>query len=72
MCIRDSCGATLSYLLDVFPLTEVIRKVLSGSGECARVSWTLLGASMPEWVLIAALGLAGLGAWANLVPRRAS
>jgi disulfide bond formation protein DsbB len=66
------CGATLSYLLDVFPLTEVIRKVLSGSGECARVSWTLLGASMPEWVLIAALGLAGLGAWANLVPRRAS
>jgi hypothetical protein len=32
----------------------------------------LLGASMPEWVLIAALGLAGLGAWANLVPRRAS
>jgi protein dithiol:quinone oxidoreductase len=64
------CGASLSYLLDVFPLTDVIRKVLSGSGECAKVSWTLLGASMPEWVLIAAIGLAGLGAFANLLPRR--
>jgi disulfide bond formation protein DsbB len=65
------CGATLSYMLDVFPLTDVIRKVLTGSGECAKVTWTFLGASMPEWVLIAAIGLAGLGAFANLVPRRA-
>jgi disulfide bond formation protein DsbB len=66
------CGATLSYLLEVFPLVDVIRKVLSGSGECARVTWTFLGASMPEWVLLAAVGLAGLGAWANLMPRRAA
>jgi disulfide bond formation protein DsbB len=66
------CGATLSYMLDVFPLTDVIRKVLSGSGECAKVTWTFLGASMPEWVAIAALALAGLGTWANLLPRRAS
>jgi disulfide bond formation protein DsbB len=66
------CGATLSYLLEVFPLVDVIRKVLSGSGECARVTWTFLGASMPEWVLLAAVALAGLGAWANLMPRRAA
>jgi disulfide bond formation protein DsbB len=66
------CGATLSYLLEVFPLVDVIRKVLSGSGECARVTWTFLGASMPEWVLLAAVGQAGLGAWANLMPRRAA
>jgi disulfide bond formation protein DsbB len=65
------CGATLSFMLDVFPLTDVIRKVLSGSGECAKVTWTFLGASMPEWVLIAALGLGALGAYANLTPRRA-
>jgi len=48
---------SLSYLLEVFPLTDVIRKVLSGSGECARINWRLLGLSMPGWVLIAAAGL---------------
>ncbi len=65
-----ACGATLSYMLDVFPLTDVIRKVLSGSGECARVTWTMLGLSMPGWVLIAAAGLGGLAAYANLPGRR--
>lgn len=53
-----ACGATLSYMLDILPLSAVIRKVLTGSGECAHVGWRLLGLSMPAWVLIAALGLA--------------
>jgi protein dithiol:quinone oxidoreductase len=68
-----ACGATLSYMLDVFPLTDVIRKVLTGSGECARVTWSLLGLSMPGWVLLAAAGLGALGACANfLAPPRSS
>jgi len=66
-----ACGATLSYLLDVFPITDVVRKVLSGSGECARITWSFLGLSMPGWVFIAAAGLGGLGACANFAhPRR--
>lgn len=67
-----SCGATLDYMLGVFPLTEVIRKVLTGSGECAKVTWTFLGLSMPAWVAIAAGGLASLGAYANFLCRRVS
>ena len=57
-----ACGAGLSYLLDAFPLQDVIRKVLTGSGECARVTWRLLGLSMPGWVLlaVAVLGLFGV------------
>jgi disulfide bond formation protein DsbB len=66
-----ACGATLSYLLEVFPLTDVIRKVLTGSGECAKVSWSFLRVSMPGWVLIAAAALAALGLYANLDARRA-
>jgi protein dithiol:quinone oxidoreductase len=62
-----ACGATLSYMLDVFPLTDVIRKVLTGSGECARVTWSLFGLSMPGWVLLAAAGLGALGAGANFL-----
>lgn len=55
-----ACGATLNYLMDVFPMTDVIRKVLTGSGECAKVDWTLFGLSMPVWTLGAFLAL---GAW---------
>ena len=61
-----ACGASLNYLLEVFPLIDVIRKVLTGSGECARVTWRFLGLSMPAWVLIAAVGLAALAAVSNL------
>ncbi len=64
------CGATLDYMLDVFPLSDVIRKVLTGSGECAKVSWRFLTLSMPTWVLIAAAGLGSLGVYANSLRRR--
>ena len=64
-----ACGATLSYMLEVFPLADVIRKVLTGSGECARITWSLLGLSMPGWVLLAAAALGGLGAYANFSGR---
>jgi protein dithiol:quinone oxidoreductase len=60
-----TCGASLNYLLDIFPLTKVIRTVLTGSGECAKITWTLFGLSMPTWVGIAALGLGIWGLWAN-------
>jgi disulfide bond formation protein DsbB len=60
-----ACGATLNYMLDVFPLTDVIRKVLTGSGECAKVTWRFFGLSMPAWVLIASTGLGLLGFKAN-------
>jgi len=59
-----ACGADLDYLLDILPITEVINKVLFGSGECGKVDWTLLGLSMPWWVLIS---LVALASWAILV-----
>ena len=37
------CGPGLGYILDAFPLGEAIGLILSGSGECAEVQWTLLG-----------------------------
>jgi disulfide bond formation protein DsbB len=66
-----SCGATLDYMLDIFPLSEVIRKVLTGSGECAKIDWTFLGLSMPGWVLIVMLTLGTVGIAANWPARRA-
>ncbi len=64
------CGASLDYMWDVFPLADVLRKVLTGSGECAKIDWTLLGLSMPGWVLISLAVLTSVGVLANLRPRR--
>ncbi len=61
------CGASLDYMMDVLPLHEVLAQVLSGSGECAKVSWRFLGLSMPAWVLLNLAGLMVLGFVANVV-----
>ncbi len=58
-----SCGADLNYLLDIMPVTEVLTKALTGSGECGKVDWQLLGLSMPWWV---AISLGVLALWAVL------
>ena len=47
-----ACGASLDYLLDVFPLTEVLSLVLFGDGTCAEVVWRFAGISLPGWTLI--------------------
>lgn len=65
-----SCGASLSYMLQVFSPFAVVRKVLTGSGECARVTWRLLGLTMPAWVLIASVCLGLLAVIANFPARR--
>ena len=67
-----ACGAGLGFLLQEFPVADVIRKVLTGSGECHQVNWVFLGLSMPTWVLLAAAALGTLGGWANLGARRRS
>ena len=61
-----ACGASLDFMLKVFSLGEVLVKVLTGSGECAKVNWQFLGLAMPAWVLIAAIALGVFAVWNNL------
>ena len=61
-----ACGPGLDFMLESFPVLEVFQMVLSGSGECATVDWSLLGLSMPAWVLIGAGGLTIVGVVNNL------
>ncbi len=58
-----ACGPGLSYLIDTFPLFDMLRKVLSGSGECAHIGWTWLGFSIPQWTLACFIALAGWAIW---------
>lgn len=51
-----ACGPSVDYLLEVFPLLDVIMIALQGTGDCAKVSWTFLGLSIPGWTFIAFLG----------------
>jgi protein dithiol:quinone oxidoreductase len=57
-----ACGAPLDTLMQMLPVLEVVRKVMTGGGECGTIDWTFLGLSMPMWVLISAitLGLVGI------------
>jgi disulfide bond formation protein DsbB len=54
------CGPGLDYVLQNFPLFETVKLMLSGTGDCAKVDWTMLGFSMPAWTLLAFLMLAAL------------
>jgi disulfide bond formation protein DsbB len=61
-----SCGPGLDYLLDILPPIEALQEVFTGSGECAKVDWTLLGMAIPNWTLMAFVGLGAGGAWNTL------
>lgn len=56
-----ACGPPVDYLFDAFSVSEAISMLLRGDGNCAEVQWQLLGLSMPGWVLVSFIGLAGVG-----------
>ncbi len=64
-----SCGPGLEYMVDNFPLKDVLGMVLKGSGECADVSWNFLGLTMPTWVLINVILLGLFALWNNVFRR---
>ena len=51
------CGPSLQMMMDSSPLWDVLKKVLSGSGNCADIQWQFIGMSMPTWSLIIFIGL---------------
>ena len=67
-----SCGAPLGYLLETRAgnggLIGVLLKVLSGSGECAKVE-PILGLPMPAWSLLWFVLLAALAVVAMRRPK---
>lgn len=64
-----SCGPGLDYIMGNFPLSDALALIFKGSGECAEVSWRLLGLSMPTWVVIGLTGLGIAGVYNNLKSR---
>jgi len=56
-----ACGPGFDYLVENFPLLEALGTIMRGSGDCAKIDWTLFGFAMPVWTLalFSALGLVG-------------
>ena len=61
-----ACGPGLSYMFDVFPLLDALRLLFQGDGNCADISWQLLGFSMPAWVAFCYFGLLLAALWQGL------
>ena len=50
--VSAECGPGLEYMLESFPLSQVLPMLFKGEGDCAKVVWQFLGLSIPEWALV--------------------
>lgn len=62
-----ACGPGLDYMLETMPLSNVLKELMHGSGECAAKGWTFLTLGIPEWSLFCYIVL---GSWAILIATR--
>jgi disulfide bond formation protein DsbB len=47
-----ACGPSLEYMLETFPVSETLKMLVTGDGNCAEIDWLFLGLSMGEWSLL--------------------
>lgn len=58
-----SCGPSLSYMLEEFPLAETLKVMFSGDGNCAEIAWVdpVIGLGIPEWAIVGFAMIAAAG-----------
>lgn len=44
-----ACGPSLDFLIQYFPLQDIVHALFYGTGDCAKVKWTFLGGSLAFW-----------------------
>ena len=47
-----ACGPGFNYMAENFPVSDLILAMTSGSGNCAEVSWSFIGLSIPAWLSV--------------------
>ena len=60
----------LDFLLGNFPLAQALPKIFAGTGDCAKVEWSLLGLSIAEWALVWFLLFVATAAWLAVFRKR--
>ena len=66
-----ACGPDLEYMLEAFPLADVLKAMIMGTGNCALVDWSLFGISIAGYMLIGFIGLIAVAALQFRVAGRA-
>lgn len=54
----EACLPSLEFMMEALPLQDIVSLVFHGTADCAEVTWTLFGLSLPEWSLLAFVGMA--------------
>ena len=55
-----ACGPDLQYMLEVFPASDVLAAMASGTGDCAAISFQFIGITLPGWALLGFVAVAAL------------
>lgn len=56
--VEMTCLKSMGYLYEQGTLGEWLHSMLIGSVDCVPINWSFIGLSVPEWSLLAFLGLA--------------
>ena len=64
-----SCRQTMAYLFEQGTVAEWVHGLLLGAPECAPINWSFFGLSVPEWSLLAFVGLVS-AVLIRLIPKR--
>ena len=65
-----TCGAPFAFMRQTLDTPTLVKRVLTGSGDCGTVDWTFLGLSMPAWSLLWFALLGAVALYAGLRRRR--
>ena len=52
-----ACGPSFEFIFDRFPLMEALQIMFKGTGDCAEKVWSFLGLNIPDWSLLAFIGI---------------
>lgn len=63
------CAPGWNYMISNFPIGKTLRMAFTGTADCAKVSWRILGLSMPFWSMLSFILLGAGGLWAGLRKR---
>ncbi len=55
-----ACGPDMTYMLENFPLSDVLAAMTRGTGDCAQVAWQF-GLTIPGWALVGFVAISVLG-----------
>lgn len=57
----SECGPGLEYMMESFPLTELLPMIFRGAGDCTAIDWTFLGLSIANWSLLSFIAVLAFG-----------